>query len=147
MLAHGGHLPLVLLEVEVEVALLVAGGEHGVRCGPLQPGDLHLLVLKLQLVQQVPREGRPQEHRTCPLLQDRQHLVLVVPVDDLHPARVGQLLFDEHLAALVDDVDVLALGAHSEVGGVVGPGADGRAGAVDFLAEGEDLFAGGHDQI
>ena len=80
VLAHGGHFSLVLLEVEVEVALFVAAGEHGMGRRPLQPGDLELLILKRQLLQEIGGERRPQQHRHGTLRENGQHLVLVVPV-------------------------------------------------------------------
>ena len=59
MLAHRWHLPLVLLVVEVEVALLVAAGQYGVGERPSHPGDGLLLVVEIELIDHAGGEGSP----------------------------------------------------------------------------------------
>jgi hypothetical protein len=59
MFAHSGDFSFIFLEEEVEIALLVAAGEHWVSRRPLEPSYLKLLILKLQILQKVCRKRRP----------------------------------------------------------------------------------------
>lgn len=102
------------------------------------------MILKRQLLQEIGGEWRPQQNRHCALRENGQHFVLIVPIKELHSSGIGQFLFHEYLASFVHDVDILALCAYCQVGGIMAPAGDWRVTAVKLLPEGENLLAGSH---
>lgn len=125
MLAHCGDLLLVLLEVKVYIAFLIAEGQDWMRFGPFQPSDFIFLVVEVQLLHIIGRKRGPDINESHALDENGEQLILVIPIEHEDSAFAFELFLDEHFTSLVHDVHGFILSSDSKIGRILAP-RDGR---------------------